>query len=105
MPIYTYHCDNCGVTFDQRQSFSDEPLKLCPECEVESLHKVYQPVGIVFKGKGFYATDHKSASGNKRHLDSKSEGGSSDSSESKSSASESKSEVKSEAKSHAPSAN
>ena len=63
MPIYTYHCDSCGITFDQRQSFSDEPMKVCPECMEEALHKVYQPVGIVFKGKGFYATDHRSASG------------------------------------------
>ncbi|MBN2048335.1 MAG: zinc ribbon domain-containing protein [Anaerolineaceae bacterium] len=63
MPIYTYRCDNCGITFDKRQSFSDDPLKQCPECEEQTLHKVYQPVGIVFKGKGFYATDHRSASG------------------------------------------
>ena len=83
MPIYTYHCDNCGVTFDKRQSFSDDPLKTCPECEVEALHKVYQPVGIVFKGKGFYATDHKSASG-MRHSDTKSESSSDSSAESKS---------------------
>jgi len=38
-------------------------MKVCPECLEETLHKVYQPVGIVFKGKGFYATDHRSASG------------------------------------------
>lgn len=63
MPIYTYHCENCGITFDKRQSFSDEPLKVCPECEETALHKVFQPVGIVFKGKGFYATDHRSSSG------------------------------------------
>jgi len=78
MPIYTYHCDSCGITFDQRQSFSDEPMKVCPECLEEALHKVYQPVGIVFKGKGFYATDHRSASGastvsEKKSSDSKSE--------------------------------
>jgi putative FmdB family regulatory protein len=78
MPIYTYHCDSCGITFDQRQSFSDEPMKVCPECLEEALHKVYQPVGIVFKGKGFYATDHRSASGTsavseKKSSDSKTE--------------------------------
>ncbi|NSW54194.1 MAG: zinc ribbon domain-containing protein [Anaerolineae bacterium] len=98
MPIYTYHCDNCGVTFDQRQSFTDEALKTCPECEVEALHKVYQPVGIVFKGKGFYATDHKSASGSKRSSDSKSESSDSGSeSKSESAAGESKKESKSPA--------
>ena len=63
MPIYTYRCETCGVQFDRRQRFSDEPLKVCPECQTETLRKVYLPVGIVFKGKGFYATDNRSPSG------------------------------------------
>jgi len=63
MPIYTYRCDSCGVQFDRRQKFSDEPLKVCPECQTETLRKVYLPVGIVFKGSGFYATDNRSPSG------------------------------------------
>ena len=63
MPIYTYRCENCGVQFDRRQSYNDEPLKLCPECHKEALRKVYLPVGIVFKGSGFYATDNRSPSG------------------------------------------
>ena len=63
MPIYTYRCENCGVQFDRRQSFNDEPLKVCPECQKEALRKVYLPVGIVFKGSGFYATDNRSPSG------------------------------------------
>ena len=63
MPIYTYHCENCGVQFDKQQHFSDDPLKKCPECGKSALRKVYQPVGIVFKGSGFYATDHRSPSG------------------------------------------
>ena len=63
MPIYTYQCENCGVQFDKRQSFSDQPLVRCPECGKRALKKVYQPVGIVFKGSGFYATDHHSPSG------------------------------------------
>ncbi|MBN1305360.1 MAG: zinc ribbon domain-containing protein [Anaerolineales bacterium] len=65
MPIYTYRCESCGIQFDRQQKFSDNPLTVCPECNKKSLHKVYQPVGIVFKGKGFYATDHKSPSGQK----------------------------------------
>ena len=65
MPLYTYRCDNCGVQFDQQQKFSDAPLTICPECGKKKLHKVYSPVGIVFKGSGFYATDHKSPSGMK----------------------------------------
>jgi putative FmdB family regulatory protein len=63
MPIYTYRCENCGVQFERRQKFSDEPLKRCPECSKNSLRKVYLPVGIVFKGSGFYATDNRSPSG------------------------------------------
>jgi putative FmdB family regulatory protein len=63
MPIYTYRCENCGVQFERHQSFNDEPLKICPECRKKSLKKVITPTRIIFKGSGFYATDHKSASG------------------------------------------
>jgi putative FmdB family regulatory protein len=63
MPVYTYRCENCGVQFDEAQKFSDDPLVKCPECGQKALRKVFQPVGIVFKGSGFYATDHKSSSG------------------------------------------
>lgn len=63
MPVYTYHCDNCGVQFDATQKFTDNPLTQCPECGKKALRKVYTPVGIVFKGSGFYATDHRSPSG------------------------------------------
>jgi putative FmdB family regulatory protein len=63
MPTYTYKCENCGIRFDQYQKFSDEPLTICPECGEPTLRKVFQPVGIVFKGKGFYATDNRSPSG------------------------------------------
>ncbi len=66
MPVYTYRCDNCGVQFDQTQKFSDPPLTRCPECGKKTLKKVYTPVGIVFKGSGFYATDHRSPSGQTR---------------------------------------
>ena len=63
MPIYTYRCESCGVQFERHQSFHDSPLTTCPECRKKSLKKVMTPVGIVFKGSGFYATDHKSPSG------------------------------------------
>lgn len=63
MPVYTYRCESCGVQFERQQSFSDAPLKVCPECRKKSLRKVISPVGVVFKGPGFYATDHRSASG------------------------------------------
>jgi len=63
MPIYTYRCDNCGVQFERQQSFDEAALTRCPECSKKTLRKVYTPVGIVFKGSGFYATDHRSPSG------------------------------------------
>lgn len=63
MPIYTYRCGNCGIQFDRHQHFDEEALVRCPECEHDTLRKVYLPVGIVFKGSGFYATDHRSPSG------------------------------------------
>ncbi len=66
MPVYSYRCTNCGFVFDQQQKFSDSTLTRCPECDKKTLQKVFQPVGIVFKGSGFYATDHRSPSGQGR---------------------------------------
>ncbi len=63
MPVYTYRCESCGVQFERQQSFSDQPLNICPECRKRSLKKVISPVGVIFKGSGFYSTDHKSPSG------------------------------------------
>lgn len=62
MPVYGYRCTSCGVQFERQQSFHDAPLKTCPECRKRTLVKVLAPVGIVFKGSGFYATDHRSGS-------------------------------------------
>ena len=61
MPIYEYECRKCGIRFDKMQHFKDEPLTTCPECG-GSLHRLIQPVGIIFKGSGFYTTDHRSSS-------------------------------------------
>jgi putative FmdB family regulatory protein len=63
MPSYTYRCDNCGHEFDRQQRFSENPLKKCPQCGRMTLNKVYKPARVVFKGPGFYATDHRSSSG------------------------------------------
>lgn len=62
MPLYTYRCGNCGVQFDRKQSFIDPVLRKCPECGKNTLRKVFGPVGILFKGPGFYITDHGSGS-------------------------------------------
>jgi putative FmdB family regulatory protein len=62
MPVYTYRCENCGVQFERQQSFTEAPLKICPECRKKSLRKVISPVRVVFKGSGFYSTDHRPSS-------------------------------------------
>jgi putative FmdB family regulatory protein len=61
MPIYQYECDTCGIRFERLQRMSDEPLTECPECEGK-VHRVIQPVGIIFKGSGFYITDNRQVS-------------------------------------------
>jgi len=62
MPIYGYHCGRCSHEFEVRQSMSDAPLKDCPECGGE-LRKLLYPVGVQFKGSGFYTTDYRSGGG------------------------------------------
>ncbi|MCD6289844.1 MAG: zinc ribbon domain-containing protein [Anaerolineae bacterium] len=61
MPVYEYECEACGLRFERVQSFSDEPLTTCPECGGH-VHRVIYPVGIIFKGSGFYVTDNRSKS-------------------------------------------
>jgi putative FmdB family regulatory protein len=58
MPTYVYACDTCGTEFEQFQSFKDEPLRTCPSC-ASVVRRVFQPVGIVFKGSGWYITDSR----------------------------------------------
>jgi len=95
MPVYTYRCDSCGVQFERHQSFHDSPLKTCPDCRKKSLKRVITPTRIIFKGSGFYATDHKSPSGDKSPSGSKAREGRSEKKE-ESKNSESKSGEKSE---------
>ena len=61
MPNYEYECESCGIRFERMQHFKDAPLKQCPECG-GCVHRVLQPVGIIFKGSGFYVTDHRQSS-------------------------------------------
>ena len=58
MPTYQYSCNDCGHFFEIVQSFSDDSLTVCPECEGR-LRKVFNAVGVVFKGSGFYRTDSR----------------------------------------------
>lgn len=58
MPTYAYRCTACSHEFDIFQKFTDKPLAECPECG-SPLRKVFQPVGIVFKGSGWYINDSR----------------------------------------------
>jgi putative FmdB family regulatory protein len=58
VPTYQYACRECGHAFEQVQSFSDDTLTVCPEC-AGRLRKVFNAVGVVFKGSGFYRTDSR----------------------------------------------
>jgi putative FmdB family regulatory protein len=60
VPTYEYACTACGHRLEAVQSFSDDPLTVCPECN-GALRKVYGAVGIVLKGSGFYKTDSRAA--------------------------------------------
>jgi putative FmdB family regulatory protein len=65
VPTYQYACTEsaCGHRFEAVQSFSDNPLTSCPQCEGR-LRKVFSAVGVVFKGSGFYRTDSRAAARN-----------------------------------------
>jgi putative FmdB family regulatory protein len=103
MPTYGYRCGSCGHQFEISQKMSDEPLKTCPKCQGK-LSKVLYPVGISFKGSGFYTTDYKgsgkdSSKSSSNGVAPSKEGSSESKPEPKSeSSSESKSESKSDPK-------
>ena len=61
MPTYQYTCTDCGDQLEAVQKFTDEPLSMCAACGGR-LRKVFSPVGIVFKGSGFYRTDSRNGS-------------------------------------------
>ncbi|MGO9382004.1 MAG: FmdB family zinc ribbon protein [Mycobacterium sp.] len=58
MPTYSYECTECGNRFDMVQAFTDDALTTCEECSGR-LRKLFNSVGIVFKGSGFYRTDSR----------------------------------------------
>ena len=59
MPIYTYKCDKCGETFDKMVKSGGSGCEPCAQCQANT-SRVFSPVGIIFKGSGFYSTDYKS---------------------------------------------
>ena len=61
MPTYDYVCEGCNHRFEEIQSFSAEPLKICPACGEEKLRRLFGTgAAILFKGGGFYETDYRS---------------------------------------------
>jgi putative FmdB family regulatory protein len=97
VPTYQYACTECDHAFEQFQSFSEDSLTVCPRCEGR-LRKVFNAVGVVFKGSGFYRTDNRSDS------KSASTPAASTTSSSETSGSATKTETKTETKSASPAA-
>jgi putative FmdB family regulatory protein len=62
LPLYEYECSECSTRFELRRSFSDESEVLCPDCKCLAT-RIFSPVPIIFKGSGFYVTDHRSNHG------------------------------------------
>ena len=63
MPTYEYECEACGHKFEAMQKFSDKPIKTCPQCNKRRVKRlISNGTGIIFKGSGFYITDHRSNS-------------------------------------------
>lgn len=100
MPLYEYQCQECGLRFERRQHFNDEPVKTCPDCQ-GAVVRLIHPAGIIFKGSGFYVTDNRSKSSTAIPGNRKTEGSSSEepssttSSTTESASSESKKEASS----------
>lgn len=91
MPTYQYRCTDCGHDLEVVQRFSDAALTTCPSCE-GTLRKVFSPVGVVFKGSGFYSTDnHTKGAAKAASATTSSDSDSKSSSSSSSSSSETKS--------------
>ena len=62
MPTYTYQCDDCGTVFNKHLSFNDDPNQVtCPQNGSKHVHRIYTAPPVVFKGSGYYVTDHSAA--------------------------------------------
>ena len=61
MPIYEYECSSCRSRFERKQKFDEEPVAVCPKCTGKARRLIHS-VPVIFKGSGFYCTDHGSSS-------------------------------------------
>jgi putative FmdB family regulatory protein len=86
VPTYSYACTECANRFDAVQAFTDDALTTCPECSGR-LRKLFNSVGVVFKGSGFYRTDSRESSKSSVKADSSSSSSSESSSSEKASSS------------------
>lgn len=62
MPIYEYECKSCGTRFEKVQPVTAEPLTVCVNCGQGPVRRVFHPVGVIFKGSGWYVTDSRKTS-------------------------------------------
>jgi putative FmdB family regulatory protein len=62
MPIYEYECDDCHNHFEIQQSMLENPITTCPECSGK-IRRIFSPNPVIFKGNGFYCTDHPHSDG------------------------------------------
>ena len=90
MPIYQYTCPKCNSQFELKQSFRDKPMATCPRCQNKA-RRLFVPTPIIFKGSGFYVTDHRKNGGTSASQPSKKAETKSSSEESEGSSEESKS--------------
>ncbi|MFA5317748.1 MAG: FmdB family zinc ribbon protein [Dehalococcoidales bacterium] len=61
MPIYEYECPECKHVFEKKQGFAEAACAECPACQTKA-KRIFRPVPIIFKGSGFYVTDHGKSS-------------------------------------------
>jgi len=73
MPIYEYECGDCQDRFERRQRFDEEPISVCPKCQGKA-SRVIHSVPIIFKGSGFYVTDHRKSGDTVKQSSSKKSG-------------------------------
>jgi putative FmdB family regulatory protein len=96
VPLYEYQCNNCGHRFEKIVKFSDEPLKVCPQCGKETIEQLLSAPATHFKGGGWYVTDYA-----RKNSVPSSSGSSDKKSDVSASSTDSKSESKSDSKSDA----
>ena len=77
MPTYEYECTKCRRHFERHQRITDAPIQTCPECGGQ-VRRVFYPVGVIFKGSGFYVTDNRRGSNGTTRSSRKDSGTSSD---------------------------